>query len=59
MSKSKHPFYDKRDKKILFIIIRKLPSLFNGLNFLCISFSLRNWYDPRDRPFLSQIHSTD
>ena len=56
MSKSRsRPFFDKRLKK-LFIIIQKwennFTALFNGLNFLCISFSLRNWYDARDRKFI-------
>ena len=53
MSKSRSPFVDMRvkDNFLEFKNDEKITALFNGVNFLCIFFTLRNWYDARDRKF--------
>ena len=53
MSKSRSPFVDMRVQNnfLEFKNDEKITALFNGVNFLCIFFTLRNWYDARDRKF--------
>ena len=54
MSKSRSPFVDMRTVQNNFLEFKndeKITALFNGVNFLCIFFTLQNWYDARDRKF--------